>query len=264
LRSATSSSVTLATIADRDTVRNGAAGGIEGAAFHGGRIVALIGIFQGLAQGAGPRCQSGRIVAAGALRGVLDESRTHLQGGANVRDIRASIELAAPGLEMIHPSRHRIAVTPGSRRCEFGGPHVVDLRFHVDVVGGAVIDRLPTHDGPQFIVSVGEAVGFDAHGLAGNALGRKAAAVDHRQHRVNDGAYSAFLRRQGRRPGGGYRRGGDLGEGYRRGSYTHCRRGRRCGRGPGFSRFDPLARRSRFFLSHRLPTGTSKWPAEEY
>jgi hypothetical protein len=59
----------------------------------------------------------------------------------------------------------------------------------------------PSQAHPQLVVSIGEAVGLDAHRFAGNALGGEAAAIDTGRERVDDGADAAIAavdRRHGR------------------------------------------------------------------
>jgi hypothetical protein len=98
--------------------------------------------------------------------------------------------------------------------------------------------RLPAQHHAQFIVSVGEAVRLDATGSPAMRFGRKAAAVDHRQHGIDDA----------RTPSGPRWLAGAIG-------WRRVPVGRAAGPGGAGAAGAALARaRLGFFLSHRLPT----------
>ena len=118
---------------------------------------------------------------------------------ANVRRIVAPLEFAPPRLEMIHPRHHRVCVAARTRRREFCTPHIVGLRLHVDLDSRRSSPAAPpAQHHAQSVVAVGEAMRFDGHRFARDALVGKAAAVDRRQDRIDDRAHPALGRRRGR------------------------------------------------------------------
>ena len=163
--------------------------------------------------------------ARGALRGAGNLDRADLCRNADVVRVDSARHLVAPRGERIDPGHHGVDIGADGRGRELGFPHVVDERLHGHFVrvGVGLVGRAPAQHDARHVVAVGEAVGGDAHRVARHALDREAAAVDIRQHRVDDGAHAAVVA-VGRRGSRSCR--GHWGRGGLRRPRGCCRRGR--------------------------------------
>ena len=136
-----------------------------------------------LLERAGPSGQRLAILAGGALGSGRDLQRADAGGQADVVGIDAAHQLVAPRLEGVDPGRHGVEVAPERRRRELGMPLVVVAQLHRQLVPRRVAVFPPLQHHAQHVVAVGEAVGGDAHALAGHALDGEAPAVDRRAAR---------------------------------------------------------------------------------
>ena len=147
-----------------------------------------------LAQARGPVAQHAALGICGAGSGFVDQPRTHQRGDADVVVVHPAQQLMPPGVEAIDPGLHAVAATALHLRREAGAPHVVDAVLHLRFVPGPAFG-LPLQHRAQLVVTIGDDVGFHVQWLAHHALDREAAAIDHRQHRIDDGAHAAAVGR---------------------------------------------------------------------
>ncbi len=112
-------------------------------------------------------------------------------GDADVLGVDPALELVTPGLEVVDPRSHRVAVAAERAQREGAAPDVVAERRHLGLAEAVVALGAPAQHDADDIVPVGEAVGLDDHVVADDALGSEAAAVDRGPDRIDDGANAA-------------------------------------------------------------------------
>ena len=139
-----------------------------------------------------------------ARRHLADQVRANRQIHCDVlAGINSLLQVSLPAAQVIHPTGDLITMFAHAVDLEFCAPTVIAQRPHRQLRPfRCALGSMQQHRGDG-IVTVGEHIGFDTHGVARNSLDSKAPAVNLRCNFFDDDAQSFILNRRDRPFGAG-------------------------------------------------------------